>query len=722
MRNIICQLLKRKKRSIIPPVIVPPTGVNNQLKEIEYFDAYVLPLAEKSNLQTAIDTYGAVRLEKGDYSGVNVVMYSNQRLYGHPSTNNITSITIAAGSTNVRLESLKPAPNSGLPVTFQTGSVISNCIFKTLKYAQITATGAMLENNTFIDMQNSNISFDSSVSGYARNNRIIKHQAHGVSNIMILKGNDITPSYGNVSMHVNFLGSSGETSDFDTLQSTTLIGVDAETYGGLTRELIHVNNVDKLNLFILNGGISYNSGFGFSDIDAGEVYGVTMNGGSDYPSKLSTRTNLLNFSSNTILERNVGTVTGYLAKYYLEQIDRDYFPHFEYDGVDQTSTITNPTTITKLTNNILGTEYTPWTRPTWETIPDPLGVNWQTERIGKTDSTSYIQNLINTNGVAELPEGVFYISSTLNIPIGAGKGIVGKGTGKTVICGLRDDFPLLSVTSGTFGDIVLGYLTLQGGSTGLYVSNTAMMMSFASMSFVSFRNQASGIHFYNILGLDNNFFDNVSFTNCEIGIKGEPLDAPFNPSVLEGWTYLDKNVFNHCQFNNCNKSMELYSSRASNLNAWVDCKFDGGNMAVDMRGETTIFANCDFTNFTGDYALKSTNLNLINCNFYNNTNAKSTIYSILNNIEGCNFLDNIPLGSPIDGNPVQNFISNSTITGNAVVVPDEIAWRPTYTTYVNNNLLSNPTFNGLLVLGVSNTPTVILNAEPNPYPQFLVTQ
>jgi hypothetical protein len=48
------------------------------------------------------------------------------------------------------------------------------------------------------------------------------------------------------------------------------------------------------------------------------------------------------------------------------------------------------------------------------TLPDPLGANWRTERVGKPDSTAYIQNLINTNGIAE---GVFYISSTLLLPI-----------------------------------------------------------------------------------------------------------------------------------------------------------------------------------------------------------------------------------------------------------------------------------------------------------------
>jgi hypothetical protein len=35
---------------------------------------------------------------------------------------------------------------------------------------------------------------------------------------------------------------------------------------------------------------------------------------------------------------------------------------------------------------------------------------------------AYIQNLINTNGIAELPEGVFYISSTLLLPIDSPRG------------------------------------------------------------------------------------------------------------------------------------------------------------------------------------------------------------------------------------------------------------------------------------------------------------
>jgi hypothetical protein len=49
------------------------------------------------------------------------------------------------------------------------------------------------------------INFNCSVSGYFRNNKIIKHQAQSVSNQLVMKGNSTTPSYGNVSLHTNFL-------------------------------------------------------------------------------------------------------------------------------------------------------------------------------------------------------------------------------------------------------------------------------------------------------------------------------------------------------------------------------------------------------------------------------------------------------------------------------------------------------------------------------------
>jgi hypothetical protein len=713
----------QRKRAIFTQIVDPVASlVNNQAKESELFSAYLLPLSQKANIQQALDTYGSIRLEKGNYQGVPITMTNNQKIYGHPSTNNITSITIAAGSTNVHIESLKPAQDSRLYIYFQAGSPTTNCTLKNLRYAEITGTNVMLSNNLLIDVLGV-IRFDCSTSGYIRNNKIIR-QTSGRDRILVMKGNDTTPSYGNVNFHTNFLGSVGQTTDIDNLDNVTLIGTDAETYAGLTKEILYVNNVDKLKSLILIGGINYASGQGFSSYDATEAYVIQDGGGSDTPSTITPRTNFLNFNTrpDKVINRTVGTVTGYNAKSYTTQIDRDVFPKFDFNGVEQTATITDQITKDKLTNSILGTQYTPWVRPTFETIPDPLGANWRTDRIGKLDSTAYIQNLINTNGVADLPEGVFYISSTLNLETGVGDGIIGKGTGKTVICGLTDDFPLISVTSGASGNIELSYLTLQGGSVGLYISNHTVLISFQALKFVSFRDQVSGIEIFDIFGLDNCFFEYLSFINCNKGIYSHPFTGVIDPNNIVGSTYIDKTVFYKSQFINCNTAMDLKAARASNLNAWVDCKFDGGLMAVDISGEYIIFANCDFTNYTGDHLMKASTLNLLNCNFFNNSNIKSTLASIVNTIEGCNFLDNIPLGYPNISNSINNYVFNSTITGNAIVLGNGISARTNSATFINSTLLSNPTISKLLVKLSNNTPTVLIDAVPNPYPQFLVTQ
>ena len=708
MRNILCQFLKRKKRSLF----IPPTKeVNNQAEEIEYFKAYLLPISQKANLQTALDTYGSVRLEKGDYSGVNITIRSNQRIYGHPSTSRLSSVTIASGSTDVVLESLK-----GVSVIFQTGAVISNCRLKTLKYCEITASNAMIENSSFVDITHSPIRFDCSLSGYIRNNRIIKHQVQDGSNMLVIKGNSTTPSFGNVNIHSNYLTSSGVTTDVVNLESATFVGIDCETYSGVTRELLYINNVDKVKLLGMHGGYVYDNSFKYANIDASEVFSV-----SGISSKISPTTNIFNFNNSDPVDRSIGTVTGYYANTVIEEVNRNKSIFLKYDGGNQT-VVTDPTIKSKLINSILDTEYTPWARPNLEVVPDPLGSNWRIERVGKPDSTAYIQNLIDTNGVAELPEGVFYISSTLSISVDDNAhGIIGKGTGKTVICGLTDDFPLISVTTGTFGSLDLAYLTLQGGSTGLYVSNHMMMIVYSSLKYVTFKDQIQGVEFYDMVGLDNNFFEYLAFVNCNKGIYSHYGTVT---NQIEGSTYWDKNLFYKCQFINSNKSMELISARANNMNAWVDCKFDGGVMAADMGGELTIFANCDFTNFNGDYTLKSSSFNLINCNFYNNNNSKSTLFSVTTIIEGCNFLDDIALGTSGEFNGGTSCIFNSVIKGDAVIASGKYDG---VTTFINSSLLSNPTLSKMLVsvTGLSSkeyTSIIHINETSNPYPQFLVTQ
>jgi len=699
MRNIICQLLKKKRRIVTSIPIV-----QNQLEEIEYFNAYLLPLSEKANIQSALNTYGAVRLEKGDYSGVPITLTSNQKLFGHPSISSTSNITIAAGSSNVIIENLEPAPDQVLEITFQSGGTISNCLIKTMKYCDIYATNATIQNNKFINIVGA-IRFDCSSSGYFRNNRIIKHQVQGTSNMIVMKGNSTTPSYGNVNLHSNYLTSTGATTDISNLQSSTFIGIDCESYGGLTRELFYAQNIGRMNIATMHGGMLYASGLGYYNIEADNLLSIFNAGNSNTQSKIAPQTNYFNTFAYTQPLRTTGTVTGFSL---YSDINTN---EFMYNGSIATP-IAEPT---EVTNFILGTQYTPWSRPVFETLPNPLGANWKSERVGKPDSTSYIQNLINTNGVADLPEGVFYISSTLNIPFGK-KGIVGKGTGKTVICGLTDDFNLLTVDADEFGSFVLSNLTLQGGLAGLYITAESTFMAYQNINFIVFRDQTYGIQLHEMFGFDNNFLDNVSFVNCVKGLFQNPR-IPYIPNVLEGSSYVDKTVFYKNQFINCEIGLSMVATRPNNMNAWIDCKFDGGNQAFNGGGDSVFFANCDFKNYVGQNVIDINSCSLFNVKFSNNNTIGSTLNSIYTDIEGCEFLDTSDVFTANADNNIKCNIFNSTITGNVLAGVS----RQPIGLFANNNLLSNPSLSKVLVNVKGGTTTVLVDSTPTPYPQFLVT-
>jgi hypothetical protein len=690
------------------------TGVNNQLEEIEYFKAYLLPISQKANLQTALDTYGSVRLEKGDYSGVNVVVKSNQRLYGHPSLTQVSNITIAAGSNNVYLENLFP---SGKDVTFQAGLPITNCTLKTIKWATIKATNAKVENNLFINIM-SIINVDCSVAGYFRNNRIIKHQVHSSSNQLVMKGNSTTPSYGNVHLHSNFLTPAGDATDIDNLKSATFVGLDSEAWnfsGTGTKPMLSMRNMGNVKITDFGGGNGYSTvQTAALNIDADNLFFLNkyiQSEGTSPSSIVGAKTNVLYFEGqHDPYLRASGTVTGFDLKAHYN--DGTNYKAITLNGVVQTTSIANPALIETA---LLGTQYTPWARPLWETLPDPLGVNWKTNRVGKTDSTSYIQNLINTKGIAELPEGVFYISSTLSMIVDGKKGIVGAGTGKTVLVGLTDSFPLITLVESATGDnnFILSNLTLQGGSSGVYAPDATDMIAFTNLKYVVFRNQNYGIHLYRIFGFDNCFFDNISFVDCNIGFFQDP--HPVYTFADAG--YVDKVVFYNGQYINCNTAVSMKATRADNLNAWVNCKFDNNRLVIDMSGNNfPIAANCDFTNNTGNYTI-SGELSLYNCKFQYNTPSKATFMSKLTFIEGCNFLDTIKMFPDEIHYNASYYILNSTITGNVTKT-----YGVNQAVYVNSNLLANPTLSKLLVNVKDNVPSVLISTTPKPYPQLLVIQ
>nr|WP_294781806.1 hypothetical protein [uncultured Flavobacterium sp.] len=696
------------------PPVTPP-GVNNQQEEIDYFNAYLLPITQKATLQAALDKYGSVRLEKGDYTGVDIVMKSNQRLYGYSTLSPVSNITIAAGSTNVLLQDLLP---NGKTITFQAGGVISNCTLKSIKWATIKATNAQIENNLFINVMSA-IQFDCSASGYFRNNKIIKHQVHGTSNQLVMKGNSITPSYGNVHLHSNFLTPAGDATDINNLQSMTFVGLDSEAWnfsGTGTKPMLYMENMGNVKITDFGGGNGYSTvQTPTFDITANNLFFLNKliqgDGTSGAPS-VAGKTNVLYFvGEHDDYKRSTSPVTGFDLKAHFRGVGLD--KEVTLNGTAQNAAISGSSAISSA---IIGTKYTPFSRTIWEALPDPLGPNWASDRSGKTDNTSYIQNLINTKGIAELPEGTFYISSTLKMPVDGTKGIIGAGTGKTVIVGLKDDFPLITLSESATGDnnFVLSNLTLQGGSVGVYAPDEMDLIAFTNLKYVVFRNQNYGIHLYRIFGLDNCFFDSLSFVNCNIGFFQDP-----NPVyTIKEAGYVDKVVFYNGQFLNCGTAVSMKATRADNLNAWINCKFDGNSLAFDISGHNfPIAANCDFTNHKGPHIIRDAPLSLYSCNFYNNASTDAIIRGQGSFMEGCTLQDNIPVFSSTVHYLMSNYILNSTIKGTVART-----YGLTQGVFVNSNLQSNTAFSKLLVNMKDNIATILINETPNPYPQLLVTQ
>jgi hypothetical protein len=75
-------------------------------------------------------------------------------------------------------------------------------------------------------------------------------------------------------------------------------------------------------------------------------------------------------------------------------------------------------------------------------------------------------------------------------------------------------------------------------------------------------------------------------------------------------------MFYQSQFINCNTAFSMIATRANNLNAWVDCKFDGGGIALKLASQNaTIVAKCDFTNYTGSNVITTNSISMYSSSF-----------------------------------------------------------------------------------------------------------
>lgn len=694
---------------------IEAVNAKNQPEEDFYFNAYLLPISRASELQEALDTHGTVRLERGTYTGTPIVMKTGQKLIGHPAVTKLdVAITVKAGSSKVRIQNINPKT-----LRFEAGAPIKNCILKTVQYTNLTCTNCSLEDNDFINMEKCVVRFDCSSSGYFRNNKFVKLWSHTKSPQTLMKGNTTTPSYGNVILWRNYLIPQGDATDFAQLESLTLVGIDAESWNFANKgkkPLLYMRNMGDVKIGSFSG---LNHGKYPTPTFDIEAKNLLMLGKHIYSKSnkdiVRPGTNLLMLSGKHEDYSYENTASSLNLKAYFK--DNDIFMNNK-----KIASKVSDTYYDKLEDMLVKTNIKTWERPFFHKLPNPVSADRMASRSGKTDQSSEIQKLINRDGIAELEAGIYYIAKSLIIK--AGQGIIGKGSGKTAIVGITDDFALIlanddvSKKGKTSARYFLAHMTLQGGAKGLHVNpvgkgKNKLQISSCTFKHLNFRNQKNGIHFDQFYGVDNNFFDNVNFIDCGIGVFQEP-----NPSfdVHKGETttmmYLDKNMFYKSQIIRCKVGFSLLSRRPNNLNAWIDCNFDSNGISVDMdKPINPVFANCNFRNSRGAYIIgREKSASFYNCDFTNN--AVGSIFRLgYAYVEGSRFFGSTPLFSKWS---TKGFILNSIIKGSLGTMKNGLL--------INNTFSRFPNLNYLMIELRNNEKIKIIDRKSNTKPQFLVWQ
>lgn len=702
---------------------------HNMLEELAYFDAFYLPPENADQLQSALDTHGNVRIGDGDYSASgDITMSSNQSLIGYYKEDGTflgVNITIAAGSTNVHLENLSFRDVTA-NIIFEAGAAITNCTFRTLNYTELQGTNIMLEDCVFEDLARVEVHFNCSSSGYFRNNRFIKIFQQAFTDQVSMIGNDVTPSYGNIELSRNILTNAGNSTYYENLKRHTFIGYDAENFGkdSLTDAAFYFRNMGKLFMFNGNGGSG--KGTGQVDIEADEFIINKKVINSNGVSHLRDNTKGITIFDRGEIPQKGANVFDFNG--HRKASDTTFLNDVEVPGLISGSDATT------LSNIILGDSLTAWKKPEFLDLPNPSGADWSTNRIGKTDQRDEIQSLIDANGIGELDEGVYYIGSSLKLV--DGQGIIGKGTGKTIIIGLTDDFPLIDCEDDvTAGDdpnnrfagqqtnivYTVAHMTLQGGTHGIYVQPIGNEINYLQITntpwrHLIFRNQTTaGIEVDGFYGLDNNYFFNLSFVECGVGFLQTPYPNPYASGEWERMTYVDKTQFVNCRWINCGIGVDMRAIRGNNLNSWVNCYWYGNDIAMHNGSSNGLYvANSTVENTTGNAVFDSNaSMSFYSVDFKNNTtNTVFNKYSIF--AEGCNFNDDIPFNTTRNNNEI--YIWNSTINSNVNALNIDKG-------FFINTIVNNDSGLSKLMVEIKNGQKIDrLNANSNPYPQLLVKQ
>lgn len=595
---------------------------------------HLVPVGEASTLQAALDRYGVVRLESANYEKKGppaLVLRSGQRIYGSPGTW-LPKIQVENGAHDAVLSTVGTQE-----ISFAAGpNVTRNNTFERILGGGLKVKDSKVENNLFLDMSNSSLDVDTRNRGYFRNNRFIRFMAHGASPAISLKGDPDWQSYGNVWIWTNVMTPAGNTIYLDNQRDATFVGLDVESWNWekkATQAMFTTGPMGKLRV-MLAGGDQY--------LPKDQWTSIFDVGAQDFE--------LLSLSAQRASQPGIILRQSNKAAFLLDA------PGWQVKSEGKARRFSSlfanraPSWKDFWHHDAVAADMNPAASPAWrhasfaflppprfESIADPAGPNWAKDRDKKPDSTQYIQDMVDRDGIAHLPAGVYYISRP--IALGNDDGILGAGAHKTAIVAKDPDMDLIVSRSHqgerySLGHFTLGDLTLQGGRNGIHHdpegAGGGAQFNLVYLSHVTIRDmQNAGIFIDRIMAWDNNFIDHVTFYRNGVGIK-QRVDPLWLGGDKPGMSYLDKNVFYNCQFVQNGKGLELDARRQDNFNAFINTLFqDNRAYAADLHNnQAVLFLNSWFVNNGGNPSVKNNKLEFfVQSRFYGGPLSKSMIGS-----------------------------------------------------------------------------------------------
>lgn len=564
-------------------------------------DAYLVPMSRVAELPALLAQHGRIRLDPaGDYrKATGITLRSGQAIFGTANAR-IGRVVVAPGTAGAILSGVVPERLEFPPSRLATHD---NCFerFGARGVAQepLVLRNAVVENNLFLDY--GQLVVDTAGGGAVRNNRFIRTVVHGHSPALQLTGRD-AGSDRNVFLWTNLLSAVGDGIVVRRQAAVNFIGLDAEDWNSrgaaTTPAMLTATATGALRAFMAQGGDTKNAPGAFMDLDAArvELTGLRLYRSGEPAIRL--RDTVQAFTSILASDsrlRDESSANRLLA-----------FPDWS-----ERVALRGASPLRQQADAPVAAM--PWETPVFGAIPDPAGADWRRDLATAPDMTAELQRMIDTQGIARLQPGVFHISAPLRLR--RGQGIVGAGAGRTVIIAKSADLDMIvgadQLAQPQPTSFVLVDLTLQGGRNGLRYdargAGPGAQYVYSLLSHVVFRDLAeAGILIDGIYGWDNNLLDEVTFYRAGAGIQQLP-NAAYAGGNTPGANYLDKIVCYRCRFEQLQTGLDLDARRANNLNACINCRFDGNRRAAIRlkHNGSTLVVNSDFIGNGGNPVIQS---------------------------------------------------------------------------------------------------------------------